>query len=142
MNTNLIWLLLLLMSGRPVDVLAASGQVDPRKPGGPAARDDTLGAPPPQSPSKTPSGEGKKAARPERMQRISGVVISVTSLDLVVSESLRKEKKTVRFVMRPDTVKEGEVRPGAQVNVEYQVEGDKNIARRIRVQAARARRQR
>lgn len=110
MNTNGIWLLLLLLSSQPAHLLAASG--------------------------------GEKATRPERMQRISGVITSVTSLDLVVTQSLRKEKKTVRFVLRPDTVKEGELRPGAQVTVEYQVEGDRNVAKRVRVQSQRAPRQR
>jgi hypothetical protein len=141
MKTKVMWLLLLLLSAQAAHVLAASGQIDPTKPGGPA-RDNTLGAPPPQSPSKTPSGEEKKGSRAERVQRISGVITSVTSIDLVLSQPQRKDKKTVRFVLRPDTVKEGDLRPGAQVTVEYQAEGDKNVAKRVRVQPQRAPRQR
>jgi hypothetical protein len=140
MKTNFIAFLLFSMSVPAVELLAASDQVDPKKPGRPAG-DGTIATPPQQGSSKTPSAEGKKSTRPERMQRISGVVTSVTSLDLVLTEYVRKERKIVRFVLRPDTVKEGEVRPGAQVNLEYQMEGDKNIAKRIRVQTARVRRQ-
>jgi hypothetical protein len=138
MITKLICLLLLFLSAHAADVLAASGQIDPTKPGGPA-RDDTLGAPRP--PSKTPDG-GTKGTRPDRMQRISGVITSVTSIDLVLSQPQRKDKKPIRFVLRPDTVKDGELRPGAQVTVEYQMEGDKNVAKRVRLQAQRAPRQR
>lgn len=143
MNANIVWLLVLLLSAQTAVVHGASAKIDPSKPGGPA-RDQTLGAPPPTSPAPTtPSvGEGKKGTRAERVQRISGVITSVTSIDLVLSQPQRKDKKTVRFVLRPDTVKEGELRPGAQVTVEYQVEGDRNIANRVKVQPQRAPRQR
>jgi hypothetical protein len=137
MNTKPLCLLLLFLSSQTAAVLAASRQIDPTKPGGPA-RDDSLGAARP--PSKTPDG-GAKETRPQRMQKTSGVITSVTSIDLVLSQPRRKDKKPVRFVLRPDTIKEGNLRPGAQVTVEYQTEGDKNIAKRVRAHAQNPARQ-
>lgn len=142
MNTQILTLFVLMLSAQASIALAASSKIDPAKPGGPA-RDQTLGsAPPPSSGSTPPAAETKKEGRTERTQRITGLITTVTSLELVVSQPVRREKKEVRFALRPDTAKEGTLKPGAQVTVDYQVEGSKNVAKRVRVQPERVKRQR
>jgi hypothetical protein len=145
MNKNVIWILVFFLSAQAAGLFAASSKIDPSKPGGPA-RDETLGAPPPTSDPRDlgtarqppPQGGERKASPREATQRFTGSIVSLTSIEMVVAQTDRKENKTVKFVLRPQTLKQGELKMGARVTVEYQIENAKNIARQVQVHGGTA----
>ena len=133
---------------------AYSQPIDPRRSGGPqrdrdtlgvrppvaATRDGgTLGAPPPvattrPTPPPAPSIPASQSAAP---YRLTGIITSVTDTRVVLSSTTKGKKTTTTFVLNPDTVKQGTLRPGAKVTVSYRVERNDKVARRVEAQGKR-----
>jgi Cu/Ag efflux protein CusF len=78
------------------------------------------------------STQAKTKPAPGRgIRHLSGEIVSFTDSSMVVSHGAWKQKTT--FVLNPETKREGTLKVGEKVKVEYQIQGKENTATLVHV---------
>lgn len=81
----------------------------------------------------------KKVVTPAaKVIQASGVIKSADASSLVVTHKVDGKDTDTTFVLNADTVKHGDMTPGAKVTVHYKVDGSQNIATDVKATPAPA----
>ena len=118
---------------------ALDAPVDPKRTGGSARDPNTLGGPAPGSQGSPPASKPpyKAMSRREVTYRVTGTITSASNSRLRLSRTVRGKKTVDTFILEPGTIKQGNLKPGARATVDYRMEKNDKVARRVEVAAAK-----